>query len=162
METFATAFIALYVAHHIGDYWVQTDHQAKHKGLPGWTGRYHCLLHVLTYGTTQALALWAVRVVTDIPIGAAVWPALAISGATHYLADRREYGLLFKVARLLPGKADFLRLGAPRQGVSPYASPLGTFADRDDNPTLGTGAWALDQSWHILFGCFVPALVLAA
>lgn len=75
--------------------------------------------------------------------------ALAISGITHWTADRREHGLMVWLARRLPGKARFLELGAPRAG-------------RDDNPSLGTGAWALDQSWHIFWGVFVAALVVAS
>lgn len=151
---FATAFIALYVAHHIGDYWVQTEEQATHKGAAGFEGVRACVGHVLSYLLTQALALAAVLLFAPgISVDSWGWwqlpLALLVSGGTHYAADRREHGLLFKLARLIPGKANFLKLGVPRAG-------------RDDNPSLGTGAWALDQSWHILFGCFVPALILAA
>jgi len=32
---------------------------------------------------------------------------------------------------------------------------------RDDNPTLGTGAYALDQSFHI-FWLIIAALLIAA
>ncbi len=42
----------------------------------------------------------------------------------------------------------FWYLGKPRFG-------------KDDNPSLGTGAYALDQSWHYLW-LFVCALILAA
>ncbi|GGN64850.1 hypothetical protein GCM10012285_67230 [Streptomyces kronopolitis] len=45
------------------------------------------------------------------------------------------------------GKAEFYRLGAPR-------------ADHDDNPHIGTGAYALDQSFHHLW-LLVAALVIA-
>jgi hypothetical protein len=43
--SFAAAFIALYVAHLVGDHWVQTDHQAAHKGCDphhGGTAHPHC------------------------------------------------------------------------------------------------------------------------
>jgi hypothetical protein len=42
----------------------------------------------------------------------------------------------------------FWTLGAPRP-------------DRDDNPSLGTGAYALDQSFHYFF-LFYTALIIAA
>ncbi|MEU0516669.1 hypothetical protein [Streptosporangium sp. NPDC006007] len=45
------------------------------------------------------------------------------------------------------GKGDFHRLGAPRPGTT-------------DAPHLGTGAYALDQSWHIGW-LFVSALIIA-
>src|SRR5256885_16927252 len=61
---------------------------------------------------------------------------LAVSAVTHYIADRRTPLLrLAEAMQPVTGKADFYRLGAPREG-------------RDDNPSLGTGAYALDQSWH--------------
>lgn len=147
-EIFAATAVTLYVAHHVGDYWVQTDHQARHKGDAGWAGRLHCLAHVASYLATQAFMLTVMVFVLRVEINGMGW-ALLVSGVTHYLADRREHGLMLKVARLLPGKAQFIRLGVPRAG-------------RDDNPSLGTGAWALDQSWHILLGVWVPALIIAA
>lgn len=65
-----------------------------------------------------------------------------VSAVSHYWADRRS-----TLARLCDrvGLGGFHRLGQPREG-------------RDDNPTLGTGAYALDQSWHWAF-LFVTALV---
>lgn len=164
---FAAVALALYAGHHVGDYWVQTDHQARHKGLPGAEGRVACVLHCLSYVATQlACLLLLVMVATPMSLTVpGMYVALAVSGLTHYAADRREYGLMFKLARLLPGKAAFMRLGVPR--------PVMTLADSDnghgrfdpigimplDNPQLATGAWALDQSWHVFFGVFVPALL---
>lgn len=55
-----------------------------------------------------------------------------VSAVTHYVAARRR-PLAALAARL--GKARFWALGAPRPGHS-------------DNPSLGTGAYVLDQSWH--------------
>jgi hypothetical protein len=46
--TFAVVLPALLVAHTVADHWVQTDHQAGHKGLPGWAGRWACGKHVAT------------------------------------------------------------------------------------------------------------------
>jgi hypothetical protein len=140
--------LALYAGHHVGDYWVQTDHQAAHKGAKGQEGILACAMHVATYTLTQAaflaLAAWTTGLRWNLW---AFLGALAVSAITHYLADRREYGIMFRLARLLPGKDRFLTLGVPRPG-------------REDNPSLGTGAWALDQSWHIFWGVFVAALVL--
>jgi hypothetical protein len=42
-------------------------------------------------------------------------------------------------------KAEFYRLGAPREG-------------REDNPSLGTGAYALDQSFHYLWLLIAAAI----
>lgn len=193
MEIFAAAAIALYVGHHVGDYWVQTHHQAMHKGDAGTTGRLQCLAHVLNYLTTQMACLAML-----VPLGLSVSigqlaGGLAVSGVTHYLADRREHGLLYWLARRMPWKAGFLALGAPRAAVTlelwePCPSCEGSgrggaSADSStgglcwdcraggqlprhecitDNPQLATGAWALDQSWHIFWGVFVAALVMAA
>jgi hypothetical protein len=153
VDVFAATFAALYTGHHVGDYWVQTDHQARTKGVRGQEGRTACLRHVGSYVATQGASLAAVVACTGLrPSWVSVGGALAVSGVTHYLADRREHGLMFWVIRAVDrvaGKATFARLGVPRSG-------------RDDNPSLGTGVWALDQAWHILFGVFVPALVMAS
>jgi len=189
--TFAAIAVALYAAHHVGDYWVQTDHQASHKGAPGHEGQAACAAHVGTYLFTQFAFLWALWLVTDVHIsGLGLVGALAVSGATHYLADRREFGIMFKLARLIPGKANFLKLGVPRDpcvveawfdcascegrgsgGAASDESTNGKCWDCrgggklpsaltiTDNPSLGTGGWALDQAWHIFFGVFVAALI---
>lgn len=143
---FAATAVALYAGHHVGDYWVQTDREAKEKGLPGWRGRLACLSHVLTYMATQYAMLLLLALTTGIhgsSRGAVL--AITVSGVTHYLADRREHGLMIWLARRIPGKAAFLKLGVPR--------------DATDNPQLATGGWALDQSWHIFWGVFVAAIV---
>lgn len=164
MEIFAGAAMALYTAHHVGDYWVQTHHQAVHKGDAGPDGRLACLAHVLTYLLTQATFLAVLAAVTGWHWN--FWPfiaALALSGVTHYAADRREHGALFWLAKRMPWKRGFLELGQPRRG--------NILAHLDEDPTmervaldapqLATGAWALDQAWHIFWGAFVAALVLS-
>ncbi len=161
---FAAIAITLYVGHHVGDYWVQTDHQAKHKGLSGPEGRHACMAHVLSYVWTQAAVLGLMFVVTGMQVGWGVHLGLLVSGVTHYLADRREHGLMFKLARRFPGKAAFLELGRPR-GYEIYVrgtdgAPRGPVPA--DNPQLATGAWALDQAWHIFWGVFVAALLAVA
>jgi len=192
LSIFAAAAVALYAAHHVGDYWVQTDHQARHKGVAGQEGATQCALHVLTYVATQAWFLALVAVfVAPLPIMLSA-VALAVSGVTHYLADRREYGIMFWLARKLPGKADFMKLGVPRdprvveawfdcascegRGVGGPASDESTNGRCwdcqgggklpsalmiSDNPSLGTGTWALDQAWHIALGVFLPAMIIA-
>ncbi|MGK5674079.1 DUF3307 domain-containing protein [Micromonospora sp. URMC 106] len=143
--TFAAVFVALYVAHQVADHWVQTQHQADCKGQPGWPGRIACAAHVATYTLTAVVALAAMLLATGLrldPWGVAV--GLTISAVSHYIADRRTP--LKRIATAL-GAAQFHALGAPRP-------------DRDDNPSLGTGAYALDQSWHIAF-LFVAALFCA-
>ncbi len=142
---FAAAFCALYAAHQVADHIVQTDAQARTKGLPGRTGRLACARHVATYTATAGVALAAMSSVTGarIPLGRLA-AGLALSAASHYVIDRREP--LRRFAELV-GLAGFYRLGMPREG-------------RDDNPCLGTGAYALDQSAHVGF-LFAAALIMA-
>ncbi len=106
------AFAALYAAHMVGDHWVQTDHEAAHKGLKGWTGRLNCFMHVLSMTVTKAVALLALSLVTGWSPG---WfqliTALGVDAVSHYWADRRT--TLAALAELIPGKANFYRLGSP-------------------------------------------------
>lgn len=143
--TFACVGLGLLIAHQVADHWVQTGHQAAHKGLPGCPGRIACVTHVATYTATTAAVvalLWAVLDLDISPLGFVA--GQLVSAITHYWADRR-----FTLAALCEelGKGEFYRLGMPR--------PL-----RDDNPSLGTGAYALDQSWH-WFWLGVAGLVTA-
>lgn len=143
--TLATTLPALLVAHNVADHWVQTGCQAGDKGLPGWSGRLACARHVATY---TACTAGVVGLLVALHL-AAVTPAgfvagQAVSAVTHYWADRRT--TLAWLARVL-GKGKFYRLGAPRPG-------------RDDNLSLGTGAYALDQSWHWLW-LLIAALLTA-
>lgn len=156
--------LALYGGHRVGDYWTQTDHQARHKGDAGAEGIAACALHVLSYLATQVACLFLLVLATGLHVSVVgVLAGLGVSGVTHYLADRREHGIMFRLARLLPGKAAFLELGKPRR-LDVLATDREN-VERDyvplDNPTLGTGAWALDQAWHIFWGVFVAALVMA-
>ena len=142
---FAVVMPALLVAHNVADHWVQTETQAARKGLPGWPGRVKCALHVVTYTATCTCAVvlvWWLFALPLTPLG--VVAGQVVSAVTHYWADRRT--TLAALARLA-GKAGFYRLGSPRPG-------------RDDNPSLGTGAYALDQAWHWLW-LFAAALVTA-
>lgn len=144
--TFAAVLPALLVAHNVADHWAQTSHQAATKGHAGHAGRVACAAHVLSYTAVTAMVVGLLWVVLDLSITPAGFVAgQAVSAITHYWADRR-FTLAGLAARL--GKTEFYRLGAPR-------------AERDDNPSLGTGAYALDQSWH-WFWLLVAALLTAA
>ncbi|MFD3716268.1 transcriptional regulator [Streptomyces sp. NPDC058677] len=150
---FAAVFIALYVAHSVGDHWVQTSCQAADKGLPNWKGRLACARHVVGLTLTKAIALAPVVLLLDLPVTAlGLVLGLGIDAATHYWADRRT--TLASLARTC-GKGEFLSLGTPAHPAHPVTAK-GEYA-----PTLGTGAYALDQSWHHLW-LGVAALIIAA
>jgi hypothetical protein len=141
--TVAAVFVALFVAHQVGDHWVQTEAQAATKGKPGVEGRIACLAHVATYTLTAFVALAVLYLTTGVTGPA--WRlllGLTVSAVTHYVADRRTP---LRVFAGWAGHRDFYRLGAPREG-------------RDDNPSLGPGAYA--QSWHYAW-LFVAALIIA-
>ncbi|MFK0281932.1 DUF3307 domain-containing protein [Streptomyces sp. NPDC090499] len=143
--TFAAVFIALYVAHSVGDHWVQTSHQSAQKSRPGWVGRLTDARHVATLTLTKVAVLIPAAVLLGLHLSAVgVVAGLAVDAASHWWADRRT--TLARLAALL-GKGEFYRLGAPRAG-------------RDDNPHIGTGAYALDQSFHHLW-LLVAALIVA-
>jgi hypothetical protein len=134
--TFAAVFATLFAAHHVADHWVQTQWQADTKGQPGWLGRLACLAHVGTYTLTALVFLFTTYGATGLrPQPLELVIGLTFSAVSHYIADRRNP--LIAVAEAL-GSIRFYALGIPRPG-------------RDDNPCLGTGAYALDQSWHIAF-----------
>jgi hypothetical protein len=90
---FGTIMGALIVAHYLADFYVQTDHQAQHKGLRGDRvneGRWNCLKHAASYTAVQAIVLPAVMVIDGIDVN---YPltllALVLNGVTHYVIDRR-------------------------------------------------------------------------
>lgn len=191
LALFGALSVALYAGHWVGDYWVQTDVQAREKGAQGPLGVAHCVAHVGSYVLTQIACVWIMVLVLVPGFGVAWWQTLAgfgVSGVTHYLADRREHGLMIWLARRLC-LARLLELGVPRKpqeielwgpcsecggrGTSNDPSTSGRCWDcrgggmlpgrvvLTDNPSLGTGGWALDQAWHIFWGVFVTALILA-
>jgi Protein of unknown function (DUF3307) len=142
---FAAVLVALYVAHEVGDHWIQTHRQAMAKGQPGWTGHRACAAHVATLTMTKATTLTLIAVALGLHLLLATAVAgLAVDAVSHYWADRRT--TLARLAHWL-GKGGFYTLGAPRPG-------------HDDQPVLGTGAYALDQSWHIGW-LFIAALIIA-
>lgn len=144
--TFAAVFVGLYVAHSVADHWVQTSHQSQHKGERGWPGRWACFKHVASYTATTFVAVVVLAAVLDLPItGDGIVGGQLVSAVTHYWADRRfTLAWLARIAR----KSEFYKLGAPREG-------------HDDAPHIGTGSYALDQSWHHLW-LLIAALVTTA
>ncbi|GAT67824.1 hypothetical protein PS9374_03484 [Planomonospora sphaerica] len=146
LAAFAAVFAALFAAHSVGDHWVQTHHQACAKGTPTAAGRLACLRHVATLTATKATALAALAAATGLTFSLLPLAfGLAVDALSHYWADRRT--TLAALAGAI-GKRGFYELGAPRPG-------------RDDAPHLGTGAYALDQSFHHLF-LFAAALIITA
>jgi hypothetical protein len=151
--TFAAVFAALFVAHSVGDHWVQTSWQADRKGERSRTGYIACGRHVLGLTVTKALLLLVAVAVLGLEVNAlGVVVGLGLDAGTHYWADRRH--TLAGLARVC-GKAEFHTLGTPAHEFHPVTAD-GAYA-----PTLGTGAYALDQSFHH-FWLFVVALIIAA
>lgn len=134
----AATYALLRGAADVADHWVQTDDQAVSKGLQGdkaARGRAACARHVASYVAVQGAALVAGNRVLRLGMsGRRIAVALAISGATHYVADRREP--LRRLAEKT-GKGAFFEM----------APPLG-------------GAYALDQAWH--HGAELVAAITAA
>jgi hypothetical protein len=170
--SFAVVLPSLLVAHNVADHLLQTHRQATHKGLPGWVGRLACARHVATYTACTAATVSLLWWLFDLPITPLGFLAgQLVSAGTHYWADRRT--TLERLANWGPfarmGKGEFYRLGAPRK-VSAFAGMDEVRLYRADtvppvevswdNPSLGSGAYALDQAWHWLW-LFVAALVTA-
>ncbi|MYV56523.1 transcriptional regulator [Streptomyces sp. SID3212] len=118
MSSRAAAAGALYaltrVSADLGDHWIQTHNQALTKAQDSAAGRRACAAHVATYVAAQAVTVGAGALLLGIRItpGRAI-AALAVSGITHYAADRRA-----PVRRLAEtiGKKGFYDLGGPLGG----------------------------------------------
>lgn len=135
--TFAAVFPTLFAAHSVGDHWVQLHWQACGKGERTRPGQFACFTHVVSLTLTKMAALGLLWLATGWhPSGAAAVAALLLDAATHYWADRR-YTLQALAERL--GKGEFYRLGAGH---------------------LGSGAYALDQSWHVGW-LFITSLIIS-
>ena len=127
---FAAAYAALTAAHEVADHWVQIDDQAVHKGQRNRDGAIACAEHVITYTATQAAALYAVHRATSMHL---TWKraalGLAISAATHYVADRQ---------------GGHWRDENPR-GIVRLAAATGHAGWLTRDPNAG---YLMDQSWH--------------
>lgn len=144
---FAAVFAALFAGHSIGDHWVQTSHQAACKGGQGWLGRWACAKHVATLqGTKLVLLAFAELILRFELTPGAVALAFAVDGVSHYWADRR-FTLERLARRRWVNKGEFYD-----QGVN-LVNAAGNPA-----PHIGTGRYALDQSWHHLW-LFVAAVL---
>lgn len=149
---FAAVFVALYVAHSVGDHWVQTSHQAAAKGRPGWAGRLADARHVATLTVTKLIVLLPVAALLGLHFSAlGLVLGLGVDALTHWWADRRS--TLAWLARVT-GKAEFYSLGTAAHPAHPVTG-AGTPAAH-----LGTGAYALDQAFHHLW-LLVAALIIA-
>jgi hypothetical protein len=128
-------FAALFTAHQIGDYWVQTSRQAAGKGLPGWQGRLACARHAATMTACKAASLAVLHACGHRVSPGRAAAALAADGLSHYWADRRTTleGLAKLADRVNPGKHAYYKDG---------------------------GAPLLDQAFHT--GCLWAAAVIAA
>ncbi|MEE1783065.1 hypothetical protein PUR71_09065 [Streptomyces sp. SP17BM10] len=151
---FATAYALLRAAGAIGDMWVQTDTCARIKGATDTNpvidrdeqagtetvhgtreGQLACLHHCATYTATQAGALLIGSRLLGLRLNPGrVAAALALSFATHYVADRRRP--LARLAEATGKKAFYERL-----------SPI-------------CGSFELDQAFH--HGCETAAALLLA
>lgn len=147
---FAIAFAALFAAHQVGDHWFgQSHHEALHKGGVGdhsAEGRRCAAQHAIKMAVHSIAFLILAELATGTVFGTTQFiVAIAVNTASHYLIDRR-WTLEWLANRT--GKGDFYRLGNDTAKVD------GTRAFH-----IGTGAYALDQSAHILF-VFLSALIL--
>ncbi len=141
----AGVYLALYVAHDLGDHWFQTHRQAIHKAAPGWGGRLADARHV---ATLTALKVAARLGLTTLGLHLSPgWVALAlgVDATSHLWADRRTT-LAALCTRL--GRGGLLSLDVVRSAGSDRYGP-------------GTGAYILDQSWHRLWLVVAAALVVA-
>lgn len=143
---FAATAAALQAAHHVGDYWVQTSHQANEKGSPGPAGLRACAGHVTTYTAVCTAAVLAVKAL-GAPISTrGIIAGQAINAVSHFVMDRRPWGRAIMNAA---GRGELAAVGTPREQTVLATPPITGESVPIDIPHLGTGANALDQSWHI-------------
>jgi hypothetical protein len=135
-------YAALHAGHTVGDYWLQSNHQAQTKGMPGVEGRRACATHVAALTAAQAafIALACTVGGERISVRRGVL-GLAVNAVSHYAIDRRDHGVMPVLCRVLRrfGKEEFAEVG---------------------KPGLASGASYLDQAWHIGW-CAVAATIIA-
>ncbi|MEV0661584.1 hypothetical protein ACIBI3_05650 [Actinomadura luteofluorescens] len=60
--TFVVVLVSMLITHNVADHWVQTQAQARDKGLQGahmWKGRLACLRHVASYTACTGTGAYA-------------------------------------------------------------------------------------------------------
>jgi hypothetical protein len=118
---------ALAPGHRLGDYWLQSDHQAVTKGSPGRCGRRACTRHVASLTAAQAGLLALALTATDTPAALlSVGAGLTINAVSHWWADRREtlHGLVIATEPLTRKRRFYEEFG---------------------------GAAHMDQAWHMVW-----------
>lgn len=111
----AAAYAAMRAAAGIGDFWLQTGHQAAHKADAGWKGRLVVARHAASYAAVQGVALVAASKLLGVDLKPSrIAAAVAFSGITHGFIDRR-----WPVRKLAAatGKTGFHDLGGPLGGA---------------------------------------------
>lgn len=149
-------FVGMFAAHQFADHWIQTHDEALGKGGPGLAGQLYCLAHVSTLTAYKFGTLLMVYGATGIwPPLWAVALVLVLDGATHYWADRAA----FHAGK--EGRKVTLELVADKMGKSAFWNLGKTGVDAEGRPaaSLGTGAYALDQSFHV-FMILLAAILL--
>lgn len=131
---YGAAFAALYAAHHVGDYWVQTDAQAQLKGQRDRAGQLACARHVATYTATSALAVTVADSYLDLGCtGKRMFAGQALNAGLHYFFDRRYTAQwMYRALDRISGKMGFVERG---------------------------GAAHLDQAFHIASLAVVAAVI---
>lgn len=146
----AWSFCLLYAGHRVGDTWAQRGIDAVRKQETGFQGGVHCLVHVLMLTATKAAFLVPGLLILGAG-GLVSWGgvalALTLAGVLHYLVDRGRP--LYVMARAT-GQIEFI------ERVSVVRTPGGPADTRGP----GTGAFELDQAWHV--ACLVPAALIIA
>ncbi|MFG2831155.1 transcriptional regulator [Streptomyces sp. NPDC048434] len=150
-STFAAVFITLHVAHSVGDHWVQTSCQSADKGKRGWVGRLAGARHVATLTATKLVLLLPVAALLGLNLSIlGLLIGMGVDALTHWWADRRStLAWLAKVT----GKSEFYSLGTGAHPAHPAT------ADGKPAAHLGTGAYALDQSFHHLWLLVAAVLI---
>lgn len=110
LVTFLAVAVTLLLAHPVGDYMVQTPHQANNKGLTGCQsakGRWNAAKHALTYTATLSAAVLSVLALAGFTGSySTVLAVLMLNGLTHYVIDRRWTLELF--ARKILRKSEWI------------------------------------------------------
>ncbi|MFF3159951.1 transcriptional regulator [Streptomyces sp. NPDC057910] len=159
IATFGAVFATLWAGNNVGDHWVQTTTQSIqkgwHNGQPGQSsraGRLACTRHVISLTITKGIFMAAAYFTLDLPLTTlGLTVGFGLDALSHWWADRRTSLAWLAKATC---KTEFYNFGT---GSGP-SHPV----DSEGKPAahLGTGAYALDQSFHALF-LFIASLLIA-